>query len=157
MKKLITLTALALGLTAMAGSALALGTGATAWACNPLANSNQTGGLQYCTATISSATTSTQLGRFSIYPSKQVTVIGGVSGSAVAGVVTPTINLFLGSKLVASQSISVSTAGNVVTLGVNGVPFFDGLSVSQSTPSLISATNGLTIGVVENTRIQTAQ
>lgn len=154
MKKLIALSLIGLSI---AGSASALTNTGTAWSCSPNANQGATAGLQYCTAAITSATTTAQLGKFIIVPSKQITVIGGVSGSAVANVVTPTINLFLGNKQIASQSVSVSTVGNVVTLGVNGVSYFDGFTVSQSVPSLISSTNALTIGVTENTRIQSVQ
>ncbi len=153
MKKLILTSAL----VAMAGTASALSNSGSAWVCNPNAN---TGGapssFQYCTLNMTSTTTS-GLGKITILPSKQITVIGGVSGSAVANVVTPTINLFLGSKLVASQNISVSTAGNVVTLGVNGVPYFDGITVSESQPTLISSTNSLILSVIESTRIQSVQ
>ncbi len=152
MKKLIALTLLAL---TVAGSASALSTQGAAWNCNVNANSNSAAGFQYCTANISSATTAAQLGKLNIYPSKQITLVGGVSGSAVSGVVTPTVTLYLGN--LATSSVSVSTAGNVTTLGVNGVPYFDGLSVSQSVPSLISSTNGLSLSVIEATRIQSVQ
>lgn len=140
---------LTLALASLAGSSFALGNTGTAWAglgCG--GEQSTTAGFRYCMVNMSSATTVAQLGKQTVYPNKQIFVVGGISGSAVANVVTPTITLYLGNRVVATQNISVSTVGNVVNLG--SVPYFNAISVSQSQPGLISQTNGLVISIIEN-------
>lgn len=145
MKKLF----LTVALTALAGSALALGNTGTAFGGSGCGGEQSvTSGFRYCIATITSGTTATQLGKQTVYPNKQIFVVGGTTSSALSGLVTPTISLYLGNRVVATQSISVTTAGNVVNLG--NVPYFNGLSVSTSTPSTISSTNAFTFSVIEN-------
>lgn len=107
-----------------------------------------TTGFKFCIASITSGTTVAQLGKQTIYPNKQVYLVGGVSGTAIAGLVTPTISLYLGNRIIATENISVTTAGNVVNLG--SVPYFNALSISTSTPSTISSTNALIFSVIEN-------
>lgn len=147
--KNMNILALTAGLSVAAGSAMALGNTGAAWsglACG--GDQSQVTGFRYCMANITSGTTATQLGKQTIFPNKDVYVVGGVNGSALAGLVTPTISLYLGNKIVATQSISVTTVGNVVNLGA--VPYFNGLSVSVSTPGIISATNAAVISIIEN-------
>lgn len=134
------------------GSAAALQSSGTAFAgkgCQGLGT--QVPGFHYCTGVISSATTAAQIGRIQVYPSKQVWLSGGVSGSAISGLVTPTVIYYLGNRQVATQNISVTTAGNLVNPNspIN-VPFFDSLTISQSTPTLISSTNAIIFSVIEN-------
>lgn len=150
MKKILALSLLGLGLV---GSASAMNVTGTVWGCSSNANTNTPSGYQWCKTTVTSATTATQLGRIAVSPKQLTLLTFGVSGSAVANVVTPTISYYVGSQVVATQNVSVSTVGNVVVPAMAsqyGVPFFTALSVSQSTPSLISATNGLVITVQQN-------
>lgn len=150
MKKLISLT---LGAAVLAGSAFAVGpfgppkASGFIWQCNPNPNGAQTG-LQWCRTNITSGTTATQLSSVNINPAQHVYVSAGVSGSGVANVVTPTLSFSLGGKVVGTQNISVSTAPNVVDLG--NVPYFDAISVSETQPTLISASNGLFITIIGN-------
>lgn len=158
MKKLISL---ALVGSALVGSVLAAtpfgvpkGT-SLAWQCNPpnyVTNSQggtvTGGGLNWCRLNLTSGTTTTQIGSVNVNPAQHIYVLGGVSGSAVSGLVTPTISLSLGGKVVATQNISVTTAGNVVDLGL--VPYFDNVTVSESLPGNISSTNSLVITIIGN-------
>lgn len=151
MKKIIALTLLAAGLTAQSHALTNTGTVWAGAGCQS-AESNQPG-LRYCTTTLSSATTTTQIGRVMVSNNKVVAITLGVSGSAVANVVTPTISYYLGNKVIATQDVSVSTAGNVVLARQGnslGQPLFTAIAVSVSVPSTISQTNGVVVGITEN-------
>lgn len=147
MKKIYSLT-LAVGLVAVAGSAMALGnTGSAFGGTGCGGEQSQIAGFRFCTTTINSGTTAAQLGKQTIYPSKAVSIVVGVSGSAVANVVSPTISYYLGNKVIATQTVSASTAGNVVA---TSVPYFNAVSISMTQPTLISATNGIVLSIIEN-------
>jgi hypothetical protein len=88
-----------------------------------------------------------------VAPNKTVNIVLGVSGSAVANVVTPTLSYYLGNRVVSTQDVSVSSAGNVVVPRQGnglGVPLYTAIGISVSTPSTISQTNGITVGITEN-------
>lgn len=143
-------TLLTLGFVLAAGSASALGNTGSVWAgqqCGGDQGTNTTG-FRYCMGAITSGTTAIQLGKQTVYPNKQIYVVGGVSGAALSGLVTPTISLYLGNRVVATQNISVTSAGNVVNLG--SVPYFNALSISTSLPGTISATNSVLLSIIEN-------
>ena len=116
------------------------------WSCaNPSFASG--GKFVYCTfSSYTSGTTATQLGTINVDPGRQVSVVA-TGTSALANVVTPTITFYNGSVAVGSLSISNSTAVNAVTFAK---PHFTSMVISTSNPALISATNALTIGVIEN-------
>lgn len=140
---------LAAALALAAGSASALDSTGTAFAglgCQ--GEKSSTAGFRYCTAVITSGSTVAQLGKQTIYPNKQIYLVGGVSGTTLSAVVTPTVSFYLGNRIVAKQDISVTTAGNVVNLG--SVPYFNAISISASAPSTISATNAVIFSVIEN-------
>lgn len=142
-------TALALGLLLASGSAMALDNTGTAFSGSRCQGQQGTTlGFNYCMATITGSTTSAQLGKQTIYPSKQVFLVATASGTAISGLVTPTVSLYLGNRVVATTNISVTTAGNVVNLGA--VPYFNGLSISTTNPSTISSTNAILYSVIEN-------
>lgn len=151
MKQLIALSLL--GLT-LAGSASALSNTGSVWSGRGCQTStSEDPGFRYCTAAISSATTVAQLGKVYVAPNKVINVVLGISGTAVNHLVTPTLSFYLGSKVVATQDVSVSSAGNIVfpSMGNSlGVPLYDAISVSVSTPSTVSQTNGITMGITEN-------
>lgn len=142
MMKIISAVAL---LSAVAGSALAIDqNSSTSWACS--SNSRFASGLRYCGLTITSGTTSAQIGSLDVDPTKQVFVAATASAAAVSGLVTPTLNFSVGGQQVASQSISATTGGNVAAFTV---PYFDNVTVSFSAPSTISATNSVRVTVYE--------
>lgn len=146
MKTRILLTGL-LALTA--ASTFALGNTGAAWngeQCGGSQGSN-TSGFRYCMTAATSVTTVTQLGKQTIYPNKQVFVVGGISGTTNF-VVTPTISLYLGNRVVGTQTISLTTTGNVVNLG--SVPYFNGLSVSLTTPANLGTSQSAVISIIEN-------
>lgn len=119
----------------------------TAWTCAQPAFFGVSN-LGYCGVTINSGTTAATLGAISVVPSKNIFVSVRADQAAVAGLVTPTLNLSLGGVQVGSLSVSSSLAGNVVNLGA--VPYFDAVTISVSTPAVISATNTLRLTVIEN-------
>jgi len=150
MKKLLALSLLGLFI---AGQASALNTTGSVWSCPPPANQANQPGYQWCRTTITSGTTATQLGTLNVNPKQLTMFTFGVSGSAVSGLVTPTINYYVGNRVVATQNVSATSAGNVVVPLMNlnsGTPLFTAISISQSTPSLISSTNGLVVTVQQN-------
>lgn len=146
MKKIL----LSAALVAVAGSASALDATGSAWACSE--QSGRSGPLQYCTVNMTSATTATQLGRVNVDANKINAVVLTVSGTAISGLVSPTITYYVGNRPMLSQTVSATSTGNVVfsPLGVNGKPLYTSLAVSQSQPSLISSTNSAMISVQVN-------
>lgn len=136
MKKFLALTALSL----MAFPAFALQCPGTVWS-SPADASLPAPGTDYCVAIQTSGTTSTQLGKILIDPTKQITYVGGVSGSSMSGHASTTLTFYVGNRAIATQTVSNTTAGNVVQLGYLGVPYYTGITVSQSNPGLISSTN----------------
>lgn len=142
---------LTLGLALAAGSASALDTTNTAWACNSLANQNSTVGIQWCRTPVISTTTTT-LGRLNVNANKQISMIFALSGTtAVAAAITPTVSYYLGNTVMATQTVSVSTAGNVVFPGIAGNPYFTAIGISSTQPTSIS-NSVLMVGVIENTK-----
>lgn len=150
MKKLIALSLLA----GLASQAHALSNTGTVWAgAGCQSQESNLAGLRYCTTTLTSGTTSAGIGRVMVASNKVVNITFGVSGSAVANLVTPTISYYLGNKVISTQDVSVSTAGNVVVpkQGNNlGQPLYTAIAVSVSVPSTISSTNGVVVGITEN-------
>lgn len=147
MKKILTLAAIG---AAFAAPAMALDATGAAWYCSqPGGNNSQ---LQYCRAIVTSATTATQLGRVNVDANRSVAVTIGVSGSALSGVVTPSVVYYVGNQATATQSVSATSTGNVVmpTLAANSRPLFTQMTISQSNPALISATNALIVTVTAN-------
>ncbi len=146
------IASLALGMVALTGTASALGNTGAAWGGSGCGGEQSTTtGFRYCVASMTSGTTATQLGKQTVYPNKQIYIVAGISGTLVSGTgtnVTPTITYYLGNRVVATQNISVSTAGNIVNPGV--VPYFNALSISQSVPTNISATNSVLLSIIEN-------
>lgn len=139
---------LTLGLLGLASAPYALGNTGSVWAGQGCGGEQpSTVGFRYCMANISSVTTVTQLGKQTVYPNKQIYIVGGISGT-VSGVVTPTVTLYLGNRPVAQQTVSLTTAGNVVNLG--SVPYFNGMTVSISTPGLLGTSQSALISVIEN-------
>lgn len=137
-----------LALTALAGlsaPAFALTPTGSAQDCN-LNNSM----FQYCISRINSVTTVAQLGKITYDPVTTRIYVVGTNSGTVSGVVTPTLNLYLGNKLVASQSVSLTTSGNVVNMGA--IPYFDGMSVSISTPGLLGTSQSAVISIIQNSR-----
>lgn len=149
MKKFIALSLL--GLTVV-GSASAMQATGTVWRCNPAANNGNKSGFQWCQTTVTSGTTATGLGTINVLPNQSIIMTFGVSGSAVANLVTPTVSYYVGNKVVATQNVSVSTAGNVVipSMAISGIPAFTAMSVSTAVPSTISSTNGIPVSIQQN-------
>lgn len=151
MKKLIALSILSLGLMTQAH---ALTTTGTAWAgvgC-PSQESSQPG-FRYCTMNLTSVTTVAQIGRVGVASNKVIAITLISSGTAVSNLVTPTINYFLGTRKIASQDVSVSTAGNVVIPKQGnslGQPLYTAITISASQPNTISDTNTVIVGITEN-------
>ncbi len=143
-KTLFTVLALGLAVTANAQQGVFPNAGiSTLWACN-----TTTGGMNFCTAKVTSGTTATQLGTLNVDPTKQARVVFTANDSAVSSLVTSTITLKLKGKSVgAVSSVSATSAGNVITLGFPG--WYDGASVSVTVPSAISATNSLQVTVTQ--------
>lgn len=141
---------LASAMLAAASSAVALDATGTAWSCTEAGG--RTGPLQWCNTVVTSATTATQLGRVNVDANRINAMVFSVSGSAIAGLVSPTINYYVGNRLMASQTVSTSTTGNIVfpALGVSGRPLFTGITISQSQPALISSTNAVVISIQVN-------
>lgn len=151
MKKYLALSLLSLGVIAQSH---ALSNTGSVWAgtgCQ--SQESNLAGFRYCTTTLNSATTVAQIGRVMVSPNKVIGITFGISGSAVANVVTPTISYYLGNKVIATQDVSISTAGNVVLARQGnslGQPLFTAIAVSVSVPSTISQTNGVVVGITEN-------
>jgi hypothetical protein len=123
--------------------------GTTAWGCAAPAFFDRSGNnLAYCGVSITSGTTTAQLGSISVNPQKQVFVSARAEQAALSGLVTPTLTLSLGGNVVATQTISATSAGNLVGLGT--VPYFDTVTVSFTNPQTISATNTVRLTVIEN-------
>lgn len=147
--KNLKLAAIALA-TVTAGQALALTPGnATAWGgpgCNNAQSSDA--GFKYCWTNYTSGTTAAQLGTVTVSPAKHIYLAVGVSGTALSGLVTPTVSLKLGTRTISTLSVSATTAGNVVDLG--NVPYFNAIGVSTTNPATISSTNSLLFSIIEN-------
>ena len=143
MKKMIALSLLSLGLVAGANAQQVPNSGSSLWACN-----TTTGNMAFCSARVTSGTTAAQFGTVNVDPTKQARVILTANNSAVSSLVTSTISLTLKGKAVGSvSSVSATSAGNVVTLGYPG--WYDGVIVSVTVPSAISATNSLQVTVTQ--------
>lgn len=119
----------------------------TVWTCGAPAGGFLTNpAMAYCVSpAITSATTPATLGSINVDPAKNVwVVLRGDSG--LNNLVSATLTLGLGGQQVGVQTVSVTTNGNVVSLGT--VPYFDNVTVSFTTP--ISATNSVRATVIEN-------
>lgn len=140
----------ALALTAGLANAIEV-SGTTAWTCvEPSVFGSTTSVQAYCGTTITSGTTTTQLGSINIDPRRQVYVAATASAAAVSGLVTPTLIFNLGGVTVSTQTISATTTGNLLTLPA--IPFFDNVVVSFTNPATISATNSVRMTVIEGRR-----
>lgn len=152
-------------LVALTGSAFAVGPFGppkglgVIWGCNPpLYPQSSTGnvpqsGIRWCRTAVTSATTTTALSVVNINPAQHVYVSMGVSSTTaatggIAGVVTPTLILSLGGKVVSQINVSATTIPNLVDLGL--VPYFDAITISQSQPSLISGTSAILPTIIGN-------
>jgi len=139
MNKIFATAALLMGVVASANAIEPSGT--TIWGCaKPGAVSSKFG---YCAVNITSATTSAQLGQIQIDPRK---VVYTAIRSSVA--LSPTINYSLNNVTVYSLTVSASTTPQIVNPAP--VPFYDAITISMSTPSSISATNAISMTVIEN-------
>lgn len=138
---------LTFALAALAGSSYAATySNGTVWSgktCAP----NAPAGFGACVANVTSVTTVGQLGRVYIDTSKNVWFSGTVSGTT--GIVTPTVNLYLGSQLIGQQSVSLTTTGNIVGFPLNK-PYFDNITVSISTPGLLGTSQSAVMGIIQN-------
>lgn len=142
MKKIF---AASFAMLAVTASAMAAGqNSSTAWSCYSKPFSN----FSYCGTTITSSTTSAALGSVDVDPTKTQYLSLTASNSAISGLVTPTITLYLDGAVVSQQNVSATTSGNIVNLG--SVPYFNNVVVSFSTPATISATNSVRATVIEN-------
>lgn len=146
-------TLLTAALTLVAGSAMALqatGTVFSGTGCQGSSNNTVPAGtLNWCTGTFTSATTVAALGRINVNPARVQSVVMGVSGTGISGLVTPTLSFYLGNQVVKTLDVSVSSVGNVVNVNSVMGAGFSSLSVSTSLPGTISSTNAVRMSVIE--------